>query len=149
MADIREQIQPEDAIRLIEAYLTKFSVSDRKPTATQIYNALFTIGYRLFPPTHLEDSSEIVGWLLDAGWMTPTQAEEFKTLLKQANGDWSRIGDTYKAMRKVIDFVINHPLTDKGATIFNYPVGKTQLVDWGLEENQFNEYAQQKLQEDG
>ena len=47
-----------------------------------------------------------------------------------------RLGDTKKAMTEVVDYVLKY---SDGATIFNYPHGKTQLSDWGLGENQYSQ----------
>ncbi len=37
---------PEMTIRMIEAFLTRYKISGRKGVATQIYNAMITVGYR-------------------------------------------------------------------------------------------------------
>ena len=59
----KTEITPEDTIRMITAFLTAFKKSWRTGIATQIYNALFTIGYRLRDTTPSPDREAVLDQL--------------------------------------------------------------------------------------
>lgn len=93
-------ITPEDTIRMLEAFLTAFGRSERKGVATQIYNAMFTVGYRLIPkeedlptksglvppkPTGAQlISIERERQMSEEGWDAQHDAKQLKAELAQA-----------------------------------------------------------------
>lgn len=87
-----EKITPEVTIRMIEAFLTAFRLSERTGIATQIYNALFTVGYHLVPELPVLTREQIKA---DSGYTFSDKVWDmiYDLLVDQRDADLRRIGE--------------------------------------------------------